>query len=67
MKQLSILIIISALSACDAGLGASRIGDTIIETGSLECADRVSRPDAPVVGTEADPLRCGPQTQAIPR
>ena len=66
MKKLSILMMISALAACDPGLGASRIGDTIIETGTLDCADRVSRPDAPVVGTEADPLRCGPQTQAIP-
>ena len=67
MKQLSIMIMFSTLAACDAGLGASRLGDTIIESGSLTCEGVTSRPDAPVVGTEQDPLRCGPQTQAIPR
>ena len=67
MKHLSILIMLTALSACTGTFGASRIGDTIIETGSLECPDRVSRADAPVVGTSADPLRCGPQSQEIPR
>lgn len=67
MKHFGILIMLTTLSACTGGFGASRIGDTIIETGTLDCADRVSRADAPVVGTAADPLRCGPQTQAIPR
>ena len=67
MKQLSILMMISALAACDPGFGASRVGDTIIESGSLTCEGVTSRPDAPVIGTDEDPLRCGPQTQAIPR
>lgn len=58
---------LTALSACTGTFGVSRLGDTIIETGTLDCADRVSRPDAPVVGTADDPLRCGPQTQEIPR
>ena len=66
MKHLGILIMLTALSACAGGLGITRIGDTISQSGTLECAERTSSAETPIVGTEADPLRCGPQTQAIP-
>lgn len=65
MKYISIFTILTALAACDAGLGASRIGDTIIETGTLNCAEGSAQEQALVVGTDADPVRCGPQTQPI--
>ncbi|MEP1388923.1 MAG: hypothetical protein ABJO29_05245 [Yoonia sp.] len=56
---------LTALAACDAGFGASRIGDTILETGTLNCTEGSPQEQALVVGTEADPVRCGPQTQPI--
>lgn len=65
MKHLCMLTMFAALAACDAGLGASRIGDTILETGTLNCTTGTPTEQALIVGTDADPVRCGPQTQPI--
>jgi hypothetical protein len=65
MKYISVLTLLTALAACDPGLGVSRVGDTILETGTLNCTDGSAQEQALVVGTDADPVRCGPQTQPI--
>jgi len=66
MNKFVALTIFGALAACDPGLGASRVGDTITRTGTLDCngTDVVSQ--TLVQGTQSDPVRCGPQSQPLP-
>jgi hypothetical protein len=65
MKLLSIFSMLTVLAACDAGFGITRLGDTIHDTGTLNCTVGSAQEQALVVGTEADPVRCGPQAQPI--
>lgn len=66
MNKFVALTMLCTLAACDPGLGVSRAGDTISRTGSLDCANTTITSQGMVKGTEQDPVRCGPQTQALP-
>jgi hypothetical protein len=65
MKYLSILTVLTVLSACATDLGLSRAGDTIFVTGPLNCTVGSVHRQALVVGTNADPVRCEPQSQPV--
>lgn len=65
MKKLSLIGVLLAIAACDPGLGASRVGDTISRTGTLNCTEGSTLEQQLVVGTDADPVRCGPQSQPV--
>lgn len=66
MNKFVALTMLGALAACDPGLGASRVGDTITRTGTTDCANTGITSENLVQGTAQDPVRCGPQSQPLP-
>lgn len=68
--KMSILALaaLTGLSAC--GVGVSNTGafqePAFERQGELQCAPGTTSNDALRVGTAASPLRCGPQSQALP-
>lgn len=59
--------ILPLLSGCGALIGSTGQDTSFERQGTLDCVGTDVQTQELVQGTIADPVRCGPQSQSIPR
>jgi hypothetical protein len=64
-KTLPFVFAVLSLTAGCSAIGSTGQDTSFERVGSLNCGDGSVQEQALVVGTDADPVRCGPQTQPI--
>ncbi len=69
MKKSALLFALALplVSGCDAVVGTTGQDTSFEREGTLTCEGTNVASQALVRGTEQNPVRCGPQAQAIPR
>lgn len=69
MKKILLICALSSplLAGCSALIGSTGQDTSFEQQGTLDCANTDVQTQELVVGTQTNPVRCGPQSQAIPR
>lgn len=69
MKKFALLSIVMTplLAGCGAMIGTTGQNTSFEREGTLNCAGTDVETQDLVVGTVSNPVRCGPQSQPIPR